>query len=182
MLELLLPNEKFLESVKKGIAEYKHNPSPFDIYCIEKLILAENNDFVGYFEELEKTRNGENIPTGFVSSSSLWLIKDGKYIGSFDIRHKLNDYLQKRGGHIAYQIIPSERQKGYVKAGLKLALEYARTELKMDKALLTCEVENKASYKAMTSVMAEWGGEEVEPAEIDGKQEYRVWINTIPCR
>lgn len=180
MLKLVLPDKAYLDSVKAGIVEYLQNPSPFDLYCVKKLLAAAENDFAAYFEETENTRLGLNIPEGFVAATSLWLIEGEKYIGSFDIRHSLNDYLKKRGGHIAYQIIPSERRKGYVKQGLKLALDYARNILKIDKALLTCEFENEASYRAMTSVMKEWGGEEDEPSEIDGKCEHRVWIKTRP--
>lgn len=179
MLKLVLPDKAYLNSVKAGIAEYKQNPSPFDLYCVERLIALEN-DSAAYLEEAENTRRGINIKAGFVPATTLWLINDDKYIGSIQIRHYLNDYLQKRGGHIGYQIIPSERRKGYVKAGLKLALQYAKDVLKIDKALLTCEFENEPSYKAMISVMNEWGGEEDKPSEIDGKHEHRVWIKTYP--
>lgn len=178
MLELVLPSDKFIESVRKGIAEYKNSPSPFDIHCVEKLINAEKDNFISYFTAAESSRKGIGLKKGYVPATTLWLINDGKYIGSFDIRHKLNDFLYQSGGHIAYQIVPSERNKGYAKAGLKLALAYARNVLKIKQALLTCRFENQASYKTMLSVMKEWGGREDTPSETDGQKEHRVWIDT----
>ncbi len=180
MLKLVLPTPQYLDSVITAIAEYKAHPSPFDIHCINKMIDTQKDNFKTYFQDIENKRQGIDLPEGHVPNTTLWLIENEKYIGSFDIRHKLNDYLIKNGGHIAYQIIPSERKKGYVKAGLKLTLDYARKNLNIEKALLTCNYDNTASYKAMISVMQEWGGEEISPSFIDGHQEHRVWINTQP--
>lgn len=180
MLKLVLPSKKYINSVKTAIAEYTAHPSPFDIHCVNQMIEAAQNDFKTYFQEIENKRQGIGLPEGHVPNTTLWLVEGEKYIGSFDIRHKLNDYLMQNGGHIAYQIIPSARLKGYVKAGLKLSLDYAYKNLGLDKALLTCDFNNIGSYKAMTSVMCEWGGEEISPSLVDGHQEHRVWINTQP--
>ena len=178
MLKLVLPHSKYLTSVKKAVTEYQAHPTPFDIHCINKMIDAEKNNFNTYFHDVENKRQGINLPEGHVPNTTLWLIENEKYIGSFDLRHELNDYLLQNGGHIAYQIIPSERRKGYVKAGLKLTLDYARKNLGIEKALLTCNFDNIASYRTMISVMQEWGGEEIAPSLVDGHLEHRVWINT----
>ena len=180
MLKLILPTPKYLDSVKGAITEYLSHPSPFDLHCVNLMIEYAKDNFATYFQDIENKRQGIGLPEGHVPNTTLWLIDNEKYIGSFDIRHKLNDYLMQNGGHIAYQIIPSARQKGYVKAGLKLTLEYARKNLGIEKALLTCNFDNEASYRAMHSVMLEWGGEEISPSLVDGHQEHRVWINTQP--
>ena len=180
MLKLVLPAPKYLDSVKDAIAEYQAHPSPFDIHCVNKMMDAAKDNFATYFQDIENKRQGIGLPEAHVSNTTLWLMDNEKYIGSFDIRHELNDYLKQNGGHIAYQIIPSARLKGYVKAGLKLTLEYARKNLGINKALLTCNFDNIGSYKAMISVMNEWGGEEISPSLVDGHKEHRVWINTQP--
>lgn len=177
MLKLVLPAPIYLASVKNAVAEYSLHPSPFDIQCVTQMIEAAKNDFQTYFQAIENKRLGINLPEGHVPNTTLWLIEDDTYVGSFDIRHKLNDYLMQNGGHIAYQIIPSKRQKGYVKAGLKLALDFAKKNLEIKKALLTCHFENEASYRAMISVMNENGGEEISPSLVDNHKEHRVWIN-----
>ncbi len=40
-----------------------------------------------------------------------------------DIRHELNDFLYKFGGHIGYSVRKSERRRGYTKEMLHLVLE-----------------------------------------------------------
>lgn len=180
MLKLVLPEYRYLESVKTAICEYKKTPSPFDIRCVQKLINAAENNFQTYFSDIEDAKNGVNLPPGHVPSTTLWLLDNDTYIGSFDIRHYLNDFLHKTGGHIAYQIVPSKRSQGFAQAGLKLALHYCRNVLKLEKALLTCRFENKASYQTMTAVMKEYGGYEDKFSESGGHKEHRIWIVT-PC-
>lgn len=54
---------------------------------------------------------------------------DNRILGIINIRHALNDYLLTYGGHIGYSIRPSERQKGYGKIQLLLALKNAKKSL-----------------------------------------------------
>lgn len=178
MLEIVLPNIAYIESVKNAVAEYHASPSPFDIYSVKKLDMLLNNNIEEYFKNIENNRSGIGLKEGYVPSTTLWLIKNGNYIGSFDIRHYLTDNLLNVGGHIAYQIIPSQRKKGYVQIGLKLVLKYCKEKLHIDKVLLTCKFENEASYKAMTSVMKERGGFEDTPYIDNQIKEHRIWINT----
>ncbi len=97
-------------------------------------------------------------------------------MGLYDIRHYLTPALEKQGGHIGYQIIPSERGQGYVRDGLKLVLEWCRSHLNLEAVLLCCNKNNMASYQAMTSVMHEMGGHERAVIEIDNHLECSVWI------
>lgn len=182
MLELVLPNKKYAESVKMAAEEYKQTPSRFDIGEVKRMVAALDGNFLthleAYIKKSEKDRNAENLEEGKVPATTLWLIKDGKYIGMYNVRHYLNEFLEQRGGHIGYEIIPSERGKGYVKAGLRLALRYCREVLELKKVLLTCNFKNEASYKAMSNVMQEYGGYEQEPTVFEGEQMHRVWILT----
>lgn len=50
MLKLVLPDRRYLESVKNAICEYTDSPSPFDINCVNKLVDAAKNDFQTYFD------------------------------------------------------------------------------------------------------------------------------------
>mgnify|MGYP003520996521 CR=1 FL=1 len=56
----------------------------------------------------------------------------------------MNDNLKFRGGHIAYYIRPSERNKGYATAMLRDALAVCK-EKGMDNVLLGCYKDNLAS-------------------------------------
>jgi predicted acetyltransferase len=73
---------------------------------------------------------------------------DNRIVGMINIRHALNEYLSIHGGHIGYSVRPTERRKGYANEILRLGLEKL-DELSIDKALLTCDVSNIASAKAI---------------------------------
>ena len=68
--------------------------------------------------------------------------------GIINVRHELNDYLFKYGGHIGYSILPSERRKGYAYKQLLLALEFCK-ELNIQKVLVTCVDYNIGSRKTI---------------------------------
>ena len=53
MLEIVLPDIKYINSVKKAIAEYHKLPSPFDINSIKKLDMILNNNIGEYFKSIE---------------------------------------------------------------------------------------------------------------------------------
>lgn len=86
---------------------------------------------------------------GLVPSSIYFLMDEDKIIyGAIDIRHELNDYLLRYGGHIGYGIRPSQRRKGYASQMLTLALPIAK-ELGINKALITCDKSNVGSAKTI---------------------------------
>jgi predicted acetyltransferase len=91
------------------------------------------------------------LPEDRVPADSYFLIRkaDGKILGAINIRHRLNDHLQKRGGHIGYGVAPSERRKGYAGLMLKQALVICRDQLKIDRILITCDKDNIGSNKTI---------------------------------
>lgn len=176
-LKLTLPNKKYLPSVKDAISEYCQTPSKFEINAVEKMIAALQNDFSDYFTLTEKERLGINLKPGYVSHTVFWLICDNEYIGTFNLRHCITPYLKQIGGHIAYQIRPSKQQKGYAYAGLQLCLKEA-LKIGLNKVLLTCKEENKASYALLKKTLRTTGGVEDFPFEKDGIVNKRVWLWT----
>jgi predicted acetyltransferase len=100
--------------------------------------------------KIERYLDLPNIPEGRVPANTYFFLRisDNKIIGMINIRHKLNEFLYNEGGHIGYSIRPTERQKGYATAMLKLGLERCR-ELNLKKVLITCNKENIASAKVI---------------------------------
>ena len=180
-LKLVKPEKKYLPSVYEAIAEYKSNASKYEISAVRKMILAEENGFSKYFDEVEKNSQGIGLKSGYVPNTTYWLVDDNNYIGTFDLRHYLTPNLEEIGGHIAYQIRPSAQGNGFAGKGLKLCLEKAK-DMGIKQVLVTCNAENTASYGTMSKVMLEVGGYEDETIKKDNLIEKRVWINTQKSR
>lgn len=87
-------------------------------------------------------------PDGYVPSTTLWWVRDDRYLGRVAIRHRLTPQLCEVGGHIGYDVRPSARRRGHATAMLRGALPVAR-ELGIESALVTCDVDNLASRKVI---------------------------------
>ena len=176
-LKLVMPDEKYLSSVQEAIIEYRSEPSKFEINAVRKMIIAQQNNFAEYFKNTQNEALGLNLRPGYVAHTIFWLIDNDNYIGTFNLRHNLTPALEQIGGHIAYQIRPSKQRKGYAYAGLKLCLDEAH-KIGIKKVLITCEIENVASYSVMHKAMLEFGGYEDKMFMKDNHAEKRVWIRT----
>ena len=127
-----------------------------------------------WLEELKKRSCEDTVPKGLVPSSTYLAVreKDNYIVGMIDIRHYLNEYLTQVGGHIGYGVRKTERNKGYAKQMLKLALEKCK-ELKIKKVLITCDEDNIASEKVILSTNAKL--EDIR--NVDGENKKRFWID-----
>ena len=127
-----------------------------------------------WFEELKKRSCEDTVPEGLVPSSTYLGVreKDNYIVGMIDIRHYLNEYLTQVGGHIGYGVRKTERNKGYAKQMLKLALEKCK-ELKIKRVLITCDEDNIASEKVILSANAKL--EDIR--NVDGENKKRFWID-----
>ncbi len=154
--------DSFLEAVKEGVSESFYK---------ELDILDVQQNFAKYVKYLSDKAEGINLREGYVPASTFWFIKNGKFIGRIDIRHKLNEKLLKEGGHIGYGIRPSERSKGYGNKILKLGLEEAK-KIGIKKALITCDDDNEPSIR----IIENNGGVLENKIKIEGKLKRRYWI------
>lgn len=127
-----------------------------------------------WFEELKKRSCEDTVPKGLVPSSTYLAVreKDNYIVGMIDIRHYLNEYLTQIGGNIGYGVRKTERNKGYAKQMLKLALEKCK-DLKIKKVLITCDEDNIASEKVILSANAKL--EDIR--NVDGENKKRFWID-----
>lgn len=127
-------------------------------------------DFAYYLEHLEYKEPQE----GLVSDSTFFCFDEKRnlMVGAVNIRHDLNDYLLKYGGHIGDGIRPSERRKGYATEMIRLALEECR-KLGLTRVLMTCDKNNIGSAK---SIIRNGGILEDEVLE-EGVIKQRYWIS-----
>ncbi len=136
---------------------------------------AAKRDSMSFKELVNKWKEYESesiYEKGLVPSSIYFLMDEDKIIyGAIDIRHELNDYLLRYGGHIGYGIRPSHRRKGYASQMLTLALPIVK-ELGISKALITCDKNNTGSAKTIMN-----NGGILENEVINGDEiTQRYWI------
>ena len=99
-------------------------------------------------------------------------IDDGYLIGMISIRHYLNDFLLKSGGHIDYSIRQSKRHNGYATEMLGLALKECK-KLNIKEVLITCYKDNIASAKTILNN----GGILENEIQEKNKISQRYWIS-----
>ena len=93
-------------------------------------------------------------------------------VGAVNIRHDLNEYLLKYGGHIGDGVRPSERRKGYATKMIYLALKECK-KLKIKRVLLVCDKNNIGSAKSIINN----GGILENEVINDDKIIQRYWID-----
>lgn len=108
---------------------------------------------------------------GRVHASYWWVTEEASYLGGISLRHALNDFLLRAGGHIGYGIRPSARGRGLATWALRSVLPHARA-LGLDEVLVTCDDSNLASAR----VIEKSGGvlEDVRDTELGRTRRY--WI------
>lgn len=148
------------------------------------------DDYDGWLKKLEADRhqvpNDERVPaeTFFLMermprASHMLQDETERLIGIINIRLVLNDALMHYGGNIGYGIRPSERQKGYAKLQLFLALNYCQHR-GIEAVLLDCDKNNLGSAKTMIALGGKLLREyqhQVAPGEYITVQQYVIDVD-----
>lgn len=137
----------------------------------------EGMPFRRYLQALEDQRLGTNLPPRYVPTTFLFAFLESRIVGRVSIRHSLNNFLLRIGGHIGYVIVPEFRRRGYATRLLGLALGIARRELGIGRVLVTCADDNVGSIRTIEKN----GGilENTVPG-LDGRPLRRYWIESPP--
>jgi len=105
--------------------------------------------FRRYLQVLAEQERGEHLPADHVPSTFLFAFDGARIVGRVSIRHALNPYLERAGGHIGYVVVPEYRRQGYATAILGQALEIARQRLGLTRVLVTCDDDNVGSIRTI---------------------------------
>jgi predicted acetyltransferase len=137
-----------------------------------------NESWAIYIERVNSASRDQDLPVGRVPATFLVAEVDGEIVGRVSIRYRLNEYLQRKGGHIGFGIRPEFRRRGFATEILLGALEIA-SALGVEKALVTCDDANIASSR----VIEKCGGVLENIVEQDNGEKFRrYWLATEPCQ
>lgn len=122
---------------------------------------------------LHEQKVGINVPDDFVPSTMLYGFINGKIVGRVHLRHRLNDNLMLRGGHMGYAVTPKYRRRGYGHALAKAGVWYLKEHLKIKDVLITCNDKHQASIHIIEHLGARL--ENITP-DLKGVMTRRYWI------
>lgn len=137
---------------------------------------TEGMAFRRYLEVLAEQEQGINLPSPqHVRFTFLFAFVGTRVVGRVSIRHSLNAFLEREGGHIGYVVVPEFRRQGHATRMLRLALQVARDRCGLDRVLVTCDDDNTGSIRTIEKN----GGrlENVVTAPGRGTPKRRYWFD-----
>lgn len=171
--KLVRPSADYKDSFIQALKEYHAE----DRYLYNELNRV-SADFDAFINALRAEKGYPHQPyqdwVEPVPETVLWLVKDEEYIGTADIRHRLNWHLEKWGGHIHFIIRPSMRGKGFGRKILLKSLPFANY-LGIDKALLTVDPDNAAAIRTVEACGAEYDDDAPATEQFPARRRY--WID-----
>ena len=171
-LKLVNPSEDYSEQIRSFRQEFLDTGDSMD----GTSNLEKYEDPHEWLAWLALTARAETCPEGLVPESQFLCVRqsDNRVVGMIAVRHALNDYLLRFGGHIGYCVRRSERRKGYAEEQLRLALIECG-KLGLRRVLICCFEDNVGSRKTILSA----GGilENALYEEEYGKPTERYWVD-----
>ena len=176
MLTLRLLNQNDEAAFIKGMKEWEGESPHWYAFNHSPQI-----KFSDYVSRLDMDFRGEDLPPGRVAHSMLYAFLDGDIIGRVSVRHELNEYLRRRGGHIGYAVAPRFRRQGHATEMLKQALRHCHEVLHLERVMITCDDRNEASWRLLEKFGARLEEKFFDHEDQSLARRYWLDVPVAPC-
>ncbi len=161
--------ESYIEALREFQAEGRY--TFLDVHDVEK-------NFEDFIEKVNDGKKHLHKPYADwvepVPETVLWLVKDNDFIGTLNIRHRLNWHLEKWGGHINFVIRPSMRSKGFGKKILQKGMPFA-CYLGIERALITMDPKDEVGLHVVEFCGGTFDGDTPETDQFPARKRY--WLD-----
>jgi predicted acetyltransferase len=173
-LTLVPPTPDLRESYLEAMGEMADKDVNASLSYLSMKADDVQNDFTGYVDRLVRLERGGD--KGLVRTMTYWGVMKGRYMGRISLRLQLNRNLSRMGGHVGYEVRPSERGRGYATEMLRRVIGEAR-RFGLLRILVTCDETNVPSRH----IIEKCGGEAIGSIEGEGGAPWklRYWIPTV---
>ena len=172
MKQIVLPSAALRSAFYKMAYDYRESED----HRYYRDVVRDGFDFGEYVTRLHRYSIGINLDEGLVPYTTFWMVDEKKdtVYGVSRLRHRLNSVSQKEGGHIGYDVPPSQRGAGNATELLRQTLKKAKA-MGIMRVLMTCDADNAASAR----VIEKNGGalENQIVSDYSRKLVNRYWIN-----
>lgn len=168
-LKLILPSAEWADEIADFRREFLASGSSMD----GQGPLARMADPLEWIAWSHAQQKRETCAAGLVPATQFLYVDEQAHhlAGMIQVRHELNDYLARFGGHIGYSVRPGDRRRGYGTRQLKAVLPYCWS-LGLDRILITCRRGNIGSEKIILAC----GGVYEDTAELHDPERGDLWL------
>lgn len=108
----------------------------------------DHNDFDKLLAQIARFARGEQLPSGYVACTTLWLVANNEIVGVTNLRHYLSPEIAHCGGHIGLSIRPSARKHGYGKILMQSSIQWLQQK-GVDQVHIHCHQHNQGSARTI---------------------------------
>lgn len=141
---LCMANENHVAALEKYV-------KCFDTQDLVLAFYGTCQDAKAYLHMMMAWHREQALPEGIVGSTLYFWIEKDEILGTILLRHELNEYLRRIGGHIGYSVAPLHRRKGIAKKMLLEVKDIAKQTFRIEKCLVSCLQDNLASRNTILS-------------------------------
>ena len=127
-----------------------------------------------FFLLVERFEFDLELPEDRVPMSHFMLFSEDRLVAMSRLRRRLIPVLLRDGGHIGYEVRPSDRRRGYAGEILRRTLDEAR-RLGLERVLLTADDGNPQSIRVILRAGGVADGDSTSPRT--GLRMLRFWID-----